>query len=170
MSYESLIGSALNKNINNNGDKNCPLCGGKAGRRLDKICIKIFRAFLIFAVLTLIIFIISCFGNRSPVLGFLFLPFLGIIIVALLFILPIMGAIAIASRSRCKACGHRFWPVSIAPNLPADVRSPGILTVIGIGIILTVFFIFRVFIHNVRGNEMIEVSLEISGWIFMVCG
>lgn len=164
MSNESLIGSALNKNIKNKNDLNCPLCGGMAKRRLDKFCVKIFYGFLIFTVLALIIFILNCFGNMFWIL---FLPYLGIIIAGLLFILPITAAIAIASRSRCQSCGHHFWPASIAPNIPADVRSPGILTVMGIAIILAVFYIQTVFIKNSPGNEMLGVFIEIAGWIFL---
>ncbi len=164
MPNESLIGSSLNKNTKNIDDLNCPICGGKAERRLGNICVKIFYGFLIFTVLALIIFIISCFGNMFWIL---FLPYLGIIIAALLFILPITAAIAIASRSRCQSCGHLFWPTSIAPNLPADVRSPGKLTVMGIAIILVVFYIQVVFIKNSSGNEMLGVSIEIAIWIFL---
>lgn len=169
MLEESLIGSALNKSVKKVSGLNCPLCGGKARNSWKRLCFLNFVVFLIIAVLALIIFVISCFG--VPRLGIIFLPFLlyfGIIIAALLFTLPITAAIAIASRSRCRVCKHRFWPESSAPKLPADVRSPWILTVIGIVILLAVFYSQVVYINSTPENdEMIEVTIEIPGWIFL---
>ena len=167
MSDESPERSYLSQEAKISTEFSCPLCGGEAVNQWEKISIKIFWGFIIFAALAIISSAINCFGIMPRmVIGILTIVFIGLTILAL-FILPITGAIAIASRSRCQTCGHYFWPASIAPNLNANVRFPETFTVIGIVILLIVFFVQAGYINNVPGNEMIGVILEIALWIFI---
>ena len=142
-------------------DLNCPLCGGKTVNQWSRICVKILYTFLISLLLS---FIFVVFAESG--LKILFLLVAGITIISL-FTLPITGAFAIVSRSRCQTCGHRFWPASIAPHLPADAQFPVKYAIIGTAVLFLAFCIELVLIINSPGREVFSVILLIAGLILL---
>ncbi|MBN2130260.1 MAG: hypothetical protein JW741_12230 [Sedimentisphaerales bacterium] len=139
----------------------CPLCGGLARRAWGRVCAFTFMAFVIFGVLTL-----ASLPTRPGWRAIATLSWAALALL-LLLALPITGAIAVASRPRCRSCGHRFWPATGAAGQVSTACFPVPLGVIGGAVLLTALGVGLALLFRVPGREIFNVSLTLFGRVII---
>lgn len=139
----------------------CPLCGGSVRQRWSSVCAIEFVALLVFAGVA------GAFLPIRSVIGVVLFLTSGGIALVLLFALPITGAVALASRARCRRCAHRFWAGTEASGRTDNARFPVRSSLIACAILSLSLAIGTVLVVSAPGCGVMDVALMMIGRIIM---
>ena len=142
-------------------ESHCPLCGGSARRRWNSACAIEFVTLVVFAVVARVFLPIG-----SVMRAVLFLTSAGIALVSLL-VLPLTGAVALASRARCRRCGHRFWPGTEASGRADNARFSVRSALIGCAILSLSLVVGTILVISAPGRGVMNVALMMIGRLIM---
>ncbi len=141
-------------------ESRCPRCGGRPRRVWMGVCagaVATFFAFLMMAPIGL--------SMHSMAGLIVFLVSAGLAIVSLIAI-PISGALVVASRSCCCACGYHFWP-NTAPGGVNGLRFPVRLGLVSSVILLAALGIGTAFVVTAPGWGVMDTELMLIGHLVL---
>jgi hypothetical protein len=138
----------------------CPRCGGPARRIWNDAFVFNLATLLIFGALSLCM--LRFFVALASVLGgVLALVWAGIVLISLCM-LPVTGALAVAARPRCCACGYRFWPGAGPAGGGDDAGFPVRFAVAAGTLLLSVLGLGMIWLVRLPGRETDDVTWTIG--------
>ena len=81
--------------------------------------------------------------------------------------LPVLGAMAAATRASCSHCGCRFWPDSDASNQGNQARFPVAVAIAGLAILVPPLGLGLLWIRSTPGQETLTVGLTLCTRVIM---
>jgi hypothetical protein len=148
------------QDVGSGTESRCPKCGGTPRRPWIAVCVCAFAGFFIFLVMAP-----TGLAMQSIPGGIVCLASAGLAVISLIAI-PITGALAVASRSRCSACGHRFMPGDPSPHMNSS-RFPVRLGLISSAFLLVLLGTGAALILTAPGWGVMDTALMLIGRLIM---